>query len=396
MPPVHASTHPATIEDRLDRTRIGPSTHYEWAFWNDNHWKKYDSKSRSNAAITIENLFNDPFGPQQTSLGLSMANGAVEEWYDVDLTKMTQTNRRTKFERPIRRETVDATELWEVQWDLRSGEWTPLHDFDQGLLSAARRAGRTRVRLWGERGDRCFSCEWSPSEAMEAGGQGVLEDMSGRPFSIRWGGGGTPPAPKVAIDAPEAPPGAAGFAALSGDAAAMPSREQPSGAAAVEVCGRIIPTVTPLVDPAARARFHVLVDTVQRLALEGAPAETESHRHAKANLERWRHAATAAGPIVAPRARVRVESGDWGDVTLRLTKETGRIFAVLNMANAYCPGGGYVEGMPAQEENMFRRTDCHFTITSAEMDVRSLRCHRRWPSSSHRAPVRRVAAVESH
>merc|ERR1712196_593583 len=26
------------------------------------------------------------------------------------------------------------------------------------------------------------------------------------------------------------------------------------------------------------------------------------------------------------------------------------------------PGGGYAEGMIAQEENMFRRTDCHFSI----------------------------------
>jgi len=32
------------------------------------------------------------------------------------------------------------------------------------------------------------------------------------------------------------------------------------------------------------------------------------------------------------------------------------------------PGGGYVEGMPAQEENLFRRTDCHFSITSHEFN----------------------------
>ena len=32
------------------------------------------------------------------------------------------------------------------------------------------------------------------------------------------------------------------------------------------------------------------------------------------------------------------------------------------MANAIVPGGGYVEGLAAQEENMFRRTDCHFSI----------------------------------
>ncbi len=52
-----------------------------------------------------------------------------------------------------------------------------------------------------------------------------------------------------------------------------------------------------------------------------------------------------------------------------MTKEYGACFAVLNMANAYVPGGGYVEGMVAQEENMYRRTDCHFHIGPDEYDV---------------------------
>jgi hypothetical protein len=32
------------------------------------------------------------------------------------------------------------------------------------------------------------------------------------------------------------------------------------------------------------------------------------------------------------------------------------------MANAYFPGGAYGQGAVAQEENMFRRTNCHFHI----------------------------------
>lgn len=73
--------------------------------------------------------------------------------------------------------------------------------------------------------------------------------------------------------------------------------------------------------------------------------------------------------------RVSVLSGDWGEVTHKLTKEFGATFAVLNMANAYVAGGGYVEGMIAQEENMFRRSDCHFSVDDSEFDQRQDRYH---------------------
>ena len=54
-----------------------------------------------------------------------------------------------------------------------------------------------------------------------------------------------------------------------------------------------------------------------------------------------------------------------------MTARYGICFAVLNMANAYVPGGAYVEGAIAQEENMFRRTDCHFRIGADQYDVPS-------------------------
>lgn len=88
------------------------------------------------------------------------------------------------------------------------------------------------------------------------------------------------------------------------------------------------------------------------------------HRLASENLERWRrqNGGSEAG------LRVQVYPGDWGEVTRALTNAHGMCFAVLNMANAYVPGGAYVEGAIAQEENMFRRTDCHFRVVDDEYD----------------------------
>ncbi len=87
-------------------------------------------------------------------------------------------------------------------------------------------------------------------------------------------------------------------------------------------------------------------------------------RLAMANLKRWKN----ESKVVYIAKKIQVFQGDWGDVTRKLTEEYGECFVVLNMANAYVPGGGYVEGMSAQEENMFRRTDCHFHVTSEEYD----------------------------
>lgn len=97
------------------------------------------------------------------------------------------------------------------------------------------------------------------------------------------------------------------------------------------------------------------------------------HRLAAANLERWRRERLEP-PAASPQ--VQVIAGDWGAVTGELTRGHGVCFAVLNMANAYVPGGAYVEGAVAQEENMFRRTDCHFHVTAAEYDASADRYHR--------------------
>lgn len=83
---------------------------------------------------------------------------------------------------------------------------------------------------------------------------------------------------------------------------------------------------------------------------------------AENNLQRWKlHAVEPPDRLL-----VKVYAGDWGEVTAMLTETYGECFTVLNMANAHVPGGAYVEGAPAQEENMFRRTNCHFSVSDMQ------------------------------
>ncbi|MFT7537163.1 MAG: hypothetical protein ACI85K_003120 [Hyphomicrobiaceae bacterium] len=116
---------------------------------------------------------------------------------------------------------------------------------------------------------------------------------------------------------------------------------------------------TTYASPVMAWRRQVLRETVAKLMREGVGPYQEL---ARANVRRWQAEAHPESPTLA------VLQGDWGEVTSRLTRQYGAIFAVLNMANAYVPGGGYLEGMVAQEENMFRRTDCHFYIADSQLD----------------------------
>ncbi len=130
----------------------------------------------------------------------------------------------------------------------------------------------------------------------------------------------------------------------------------------------LVETLTKLEEASPTAHYHVLaLRNLQRWAEEAGKAarekektEGQAARQEEAAAKRKAAALDASGP--APRVEVHVLPGDWGEVTLEMTRRFGTLFASLNMANAYAPGGGYTHGMVAQEENMFRRTDCHFSI----------------------------------
>lgn len=124
-----------------------------------------------------------------------------------------------------------------------------------------------------------------------------------------------------------------------------------------EPIGRGLDSVHP-----ARRRRDVLRQTIN--AFEQANPLDRYHLLAKQNLDRWR----VQSSVSDSNLRVEVLPKDWGEVAHSLTRTYGVCFAVLNMANAFVPGGAYVEGAVAQEENMFRRTDCHFRIGPEEYD----------------------------
>lgn len=108
----------------------------------------------------------------------------------------------------------------------------------------------------------------------------------------------------------------------------------------------------------SQLRQQVLVDTLTKLYSE--KERNRLRNVALENVSRWKKEKVNEGETLN-RPIIRVVANDWGVATLEALKEFGEVFACLNMANEIVFGGGYVSGMVAQEENMFRRTDCHFS-----------------------------------
>lgn len=113
-------------------------------------------------------------------------------------------------------------------------------------------------------------------------------------------------------------------------------------------------------DPEMVRRRQILRETISHF--DNGNRIPELQRLAKQNVARWHLERIVENEPI----QVQILQGDWGVVTQSMTRKYGKCFAVLNMANAFVPGGAYVEGASAQEENIFRRTDCHFYIGSDE------------------------------
>lgn len=102
-----------------------------------------------------------------------------------------------------------------------------------------------------------------------------------------------------------------------------------------------------------RQRALIMHSTIEYLNAH----EIECGHLSLSNLLRWALMSSELKTDHAGSCRVLLVGDDMLETAGKLTKEYGQRFAVLNMANATHPGGGFATGAAAQEENMVRRTN---------------------------------------
>jgi predicted NAD-dependent protein-ADP-ribosyltransferase YbiA (DUF1768 family) len=144
----------------------------------------------------------------------------------------------------------------------------------------------------------------------------------------------------------------------------------------------LVSSSTRICDPVRRRRVEVLQATVETWKVRGPVLEMAAAN----NVERWAAATKekTSADVTSHECQVRVVRGDMLETAHTLTKQLGKPVVCLNMANEDHPGGGYRSGAAAQEENMFRRSNAHFTLAGDDV-LRRVRGEVRYTSNMTRA-----------
>jgi len=127
---------------------------------------------------------------------------------------------------------------------------------------------------------------------------------------------------------------------------------------------------------AEKAKRVAIFDDTLRFFTQHSVARMRSV--SETNFARWEAKAKDRRQHMPPGANnkwgIYCEETDGLRVASLLTQLYGQKVAVLNFANANCFGGGVRGGAGAQEENMFRRTDCYYSRKPNETGLTTCTC----------------------